>query len=193
MFFLGLGAPQDVQKEPMVAESERPGYRGIRTYRDPHGRFAFRYPLGWHQHELADDRDGVLFSPQPQDPETWFAVWATRLQDAVKADDLAVLHEGVDEGLYQLPGVRVESSSETTFGNLIRFERIYTFQENGSTRRRKVWMMYVYKWAFALIAQGATPEEYEHWSMMLEDCFGAFNLAPTLWFASDPDMADRLD
>jgi hypothetical protein len=176
----------------MVAESERPKYRGIRTYRDPHGRFAFRYPRGWHQHELADGRDGVLFSPQPKDPETWFAVWATRLQDVVQADDLAVLHEGVDEGLYQLSGVRVESSSEDVYGNLIRFERIYTFQENGSTRRRKVWMLYVYRWALALIAQGASPKEYVHWSVMLHDCFDSFDLAPTLWYASDPDNEGKL-
>jgi len=175
-----------------VAERERPKYRGIRTYRDPHGRFMFRHPSDWHQHELADGRDGVLLSPQFEDLETWFAVWATRLQDVVQADDLEVLREGVNEGLYQLPGVRVESSSEDVLGNLIRFERIYTFEENGATRRRKVWMLYVYKWALALIAQGASPEEYDHWSIMLEDCFGDFDLAPTLWYASDPELAGDL-
>ena len=175
-----------------MADRERPKYRGIKTHIDPQGRFKFRYPSDWHQHELADGRDGVLYSPQPEDPETWFAIWSTRLQDIVVAGDLDVLRQGVNEGLYQLPGVRVESSSETAFGNLIRFERIYTFQENGATRRRKVWMLYVYKWALTLIAQGASSEEYDHWSMMLEDCFDDFDLAPTLWFASDPEIAGDL-
>ena len=60
-------------------------------------------------------------------------------------------------------------------------------------RQRKVWILYVYKWAFALIAQGATPEEYEYWSLMLQNCIHEFNLAPALWFASDPDYEDKLD
>jgi hypothetical protein len=157
------------------------------------GRFQFRYPKGWHLHELADDRDGIMISPEAETPQTWFAVWATRLEDRVVAEDLSTLQEGVDEGLYQLPGLALESSSERLFGNLIRFERIYTFRENGATRRRKVWLIYVYKWAFALIAQGATPEAYDYWSIMLQGCINEFELAPTLWFASDPDMADRLD
>jgi hypothetical protein len=175
-----------------VTDRERPRYRGLRTFRDPMGRFQFRYPSDWHVHELADDRDGVLVSPEAENPQTWFVVWATPLQDRVVAEDLTVLQEGVDEGLYQLPGLLLETSSERLFGNLIRFERIYTFRENGAKRRRKVWMLYVYKWALSLIAQGASPEAYEHWSMMLEDCFADFELAPTLWFASDPDMADKL-
>jgi hypothetical protein len=142
---------------------------------------------------LADDRDGIMCSPEADNPQTWFAVWATQLQDRVVAEDLVTLREGVDEGLYQLPHLRLESSSEKLFGNLVRFERVYTFQENSATRQRKVWMLYVYKWAFALIAQGATPEEYEHWSIMLQDCIDAFDLAPALWFASDPDMEEVLD
>jgi hypothetical protein len=133
-----------------------------------------------------------MFSPQSEDPTTWFAVWATRLPDVVVAEDLEVLREGVEEGLSQLPDLNVESASEDVFGNLIRFARIYTFGENGATRKRKVRMLYVYKWAFALIAQGASPAEYEHWSMMLEDFFGDFDLAPTLWFTSDRELTKDL-
>ena len=43
-----------------------------------------------------------------------------------------------------------------------------------------------------LEALGGLPEEYEHWSIMLQDCFDSFDLAPTLWFASDPDNEGRL-
>ena len=176
-----------------MTDRERPRYRGLRTFRDPQGRFQFRHPSGWHVHELADGRDGIMISPEAEDPETWFSVWATQLSARVVAEDLAVLREGVDEGLYQLPGLLLESSSERLFGNLIRFERVYTFRENGATRRRKVWLLYVYKWAFALIAQGATPEEFEYWSVMLQNCIDEFDLAPALWFASDPDNQDKLD
>jgi hypothetical protein len=98
----------------------------------------------------------------------------------------------VDEGLYQLSRVQIESSAEQMLGNLLRFERTYSFAENGATRQRKVWMLYVYKWALALIAQGESPEQYNHWSIMLQDCFDSFDLAPTLWFASDPDNEGKI-
>ena len=175
-----------------MTDRERPRYRGIKTFRDPHGRFTFRYPSRWHVHELAEGRDGIMVSPEAENPQTWFAVWATQLQERVVAGDLAVLQEGVNEGLYQLPDLLIESSSERLFGNLIRFERVYTFRENGAIRQRKVWILYVYKWAFALVAQGATPEEYEYWSIMLQNCINEFNLAPALWFASDPDNEDKV-
>lgn len=172
-----------------MTDRERPRYRGIRTYRDPHGRYQFRYPSDWHEHALSDDRDGVMYSPQEENPATWFAVWATRLQDAVAAEDLHVLHQGVGEGLAQLPDLRVESTADDVFGNLIRFERVYTFAENGVIRKRKLWMVYAYKWLFALVAQGATVEEYDRWSIMLNDCFDSLDLPPTLWYASDRDLA----
>lgn len=176
-----------------MTDRERPKYRGIRTFRDRHGRFEFRYPSDWHVFELSDDRDGVMVSPEAQDPATYFCVWATRLQDAIVPEDLDVLREGVGEGLSQLPGLSIESASEDVIGNLVRLRRVYTFEQDGSIRRRKVWMLYVYKWLFALVAQGANADEYEHWSMMLEDCFDDFDLAPALWFASDRELAKELD
>jgi hypothetical protein len=152
----------------------------------------FRYPSGWHVHELADGRDGVLISPTAEEPKTWFSAWASELPGIVTAADADALREGVEEGLYRLPRVHLLSSAEQAFGNMLRFERVYSFAENGATRHRKVWMLYVYKWAIALIAQGETPEEYDHWSIMLQDCFDSFDLAPTLWFASDPDNEGKL-
>lgn len=175
-----------------MADREGPTYRGIRTYRDPSGRFEFRYPSDWYRYELSEDRDGIMYSPEPENPQTWFAVWSTLLQDAVVAEDIDVLRQGVDEGLAQLAGVHVESNSEDVFGNMIRFKRIYTFEENGAVRKRTVWMLYAHKWLFALIAQGATAEAYDHWHVMLHDCLGTFNVAPALWFACDRDLAGQL-
>jgi hypothetical protein len=133
-----------------------------------------------------------MFSPEPEDPTTWFAVWSTRLPDIVVAEDVDVMREGVEEGLSKLTDLNVGSSSQDILGNLLRFQRIYTFREVAAVRKRKVWMLYVYKWLFTLIAQGASVAEYQHWSMMLEDCFDDFDLAPTLWFASDRELASDL-
>jgi hypothetical protein len=176
----------------LVSEQSRPFYTGLRTYRDPVGRFFFRYPLGWHQHELVDNRDGIMYSPEASDPETYFATWAVRLEHKVVAEDMDILREGVDEGLYQLPGLKLESSADQTFGNLIRFERMYTIDEDGATRQRKVWMIYVYRWLFVLVAQGASPETYDYWHMMLNGCFDSFDLAQELWYASDREVASDL-
>jgi len=176
----------------LVSEQSRPLYTGIRTYRDPVGRFLFRYPKEWHQHELADNRDGVMYSPEAENPETYFAVWGVRLEHRVVAEDVDVLREGVDEGLSQLANLNLEFTEDRTFGNLIRFHRIYTFDEGEATRQRKVWMIYVYKWLFVLVAQGASPEAYDYWHMMLNDCFDSFDLAHELWYASDREVASDL-
>ena len=167
-------------------------YTGLRTYRDPIGRYLFRYPKEWHQHELADNRDGIMYSPEAENPETYFAAWAVRLEDKVVAEDLDILSEGVNEGLYQLVKLNLESGEDRTFGNLVRFERIYTFDEDGRIRKRRVWMIYAYKWLFVLVAQGASPETYDYWHIMLDGCFDSFDLAPELWYASDPEVAGDL-
>lgn len=133
-----------------------------------------------------------MFSPQADDPRTWFAVWSVRLQDKVVAEDLDLLREGVEEGLSQLPGLQVESSIDDTIENLVRFRRVYTFQENGATRKRTVYMIYVYKWLFVMVAQGESVEEYDYWRMMLEDCPASFDLPHELWFASDRELGSQL-
>ena len=175
-----------------MTQEERPMYRGIRTHRDPQGRFEFRYPKGWQRYELSEDRDGVMYSPDAEDPQTWFAVWAVRLQDAVVAEDVEILREGIDEGIWQLPGLHIESASEDIFDNLIRFKRVYTFCQDGATRKRKVWMIYVHTWLFVLVAQGADVQAYDRWSIMLDDCLNTFDLSQVLWFASDRELGKDL-
>jgi hypothetical protein len=132
-----------------------------------------------------------MLSPQAEEPTTWFAAWAVRLPDAVVAKDLSVLGEGVQEGLASLQDLQVESTSDDVFDNLIRFERVFTFTEDGVTRKRKMWMIYVYKWLLVFVAQGETVDEYEYWHMMLEDCFDYLDLAPALWYASDRELASK--
>ena len=176
-----------------MSDRERPAYRGIRTYRDPFGRFLFRYPVDWHQFDLSDGRDGVLFSPEPENPTTWFSIWSTRLPDHVVAEDMDILREGVNEGLRQLDDLHVEFESEDVFGDLCRFERIYRFQEDALNPKRRVWILYVHNWQFVLMAQGTSAEEYQHWYPMLSDFFDTFDLAPTLWFATDRELTNRSD
>ena len=78
-----------------------PRFYGVATYADPKGRFTFRYPTTWHQFELDENRDGVMFSPEAENPQTFFSVWVTELDTEVVAEDLDDLKAGVDEGLAQ--------------------------------------------------------------------------------------------
>ena len=132
-----------------------------------------------------------MFSPQAEDPQTWFSIWAARMPDPILAEDLDVLREGVNEGLRQLNSLHVLFESEDAFGDLCRFERIYTFQDGELTPKRRVWILYVYTWQFVLMAQGASAEEYQYWYPMLSDFFDTFDLAPELWFAANRELIER--
>ncbi len=166
-----------------------PRYYGIKLYRDPHGRFSFQYPSDWHTFELEDQRDGVMVSPEAENPQTWFSVWINRLDLNVVAEDLEDLKDGVDEGLSQLTDMKVESASEEALGNLIKFERIYTFRDGDAIRKRRSWLLYVDTWLMVVTYQGATEEEYVYWRPMGNYSFLRFELPEALWFATDRDLS----
>lgn len=192
-----------------MAKRESPKFTGIIIYRDPLGRFSVRYPKHWRFFELqggpADSdevssrlltsREGVGFAPDPQHPHTAFTVWVAPLEHAVVAEDVEELKEGVEAGLQALNECRVDDASEVVLGNLIKFERVYTFRErlgsngSGALRRRKQWLLYVEKWLMCLTWQGSSPEEYQYWFAMANYSFLTFEIPEALWFATDRDLA----
>jgi hypothetical protein len=176
------------ESEERMASRETPKFTGVRSYRDDKGRYTFRHPTDWHQHELDQERDGVMFAPQAHDPQTYFAVWLTNLGQSVVAEDKDELLEGVQEGLAQLGQLEVLKQSDDLLGNLIKFERIYTFRDDEVTRKRKVWIMYVDKWLYVVMFQGETVEEYQYWIAMANYSFNTFDLPEALWFAVDRDL-----
>lgn len=175
-----------------MTERQRPRFRGVKLYKDPLGRFSFRYPSDWNQFELDEGRDGVLLSPQADNPQTWFSVWTSPLEETAVADDLEELRVGVQEGLAQLTNSQIEYEADDAISNLLKFERIFTFEENGTTRKRKLWILYVAKWLIVVTWQGETVEEYHHWFAMGNYCFATFNLVEELWFATDRDLQGQL-
>jgi hypothetical protein len=175
-----------------TGERDGPYFTSIHQYNDPLGRFSIRMPGDWTQFELTEDREGVMFSPQSEDPTTYVAVWISQLTEHVVAEDLEVLAEGVAQGLGQLDDVQIETSADDALSNLVRFERIYTFNDGGTTRKRRVWMMYVDTWAMVVVYQGETPTEYEYWLPMGNYCFATFNIPDELWFATDRDLGGKI-
>lgn len=163
-------------------------FTGVNTYIDPKGRFQFRYPTDWVELELADEREGIMYVPEADDPLTGFSAWISELEHPIVAEDLEELRLGVDEGLATLTECKVESASEDALGNLVKFERIFTFRDDGVTRKRKLWILYVDRWLIVLTWQGSTEEAYDYWLAMANYSFDTFNIPEALWFAVDRDL-----
>lgn len=172
----------------MTERPARPRWTGVDTYQDTLGRFSFRFPMDWQRFELDNNLEGVMFSPQPSNPQTFISAWVTRLDTHVVLEDQPTLRQGVAEGLAQLGALQIESQDDSAYGNLLKFERIYTFHDGAATRKRKTWIMYVDTWQIVLTYQGESPEEYEYWLPMGNYAFMHFNVPEALWFATDRDL-----
>jgi hypothetical protein len=170
-----------------------PAFTGITTYRDPLGRFEFRHPAGWTRSELDDDLDGIIVRPEEEEQNTYFAVWISSLPQSVSARDLPELKEGFDDGLAQLPDAQIESGEEQTYGNIVKVERVVSFTENGETRKRRVWGMYVDTFQMVVVWQGRSVKEYDYWYPMGNYCFSMFKIPDELWFATDPEVNSAAD
>ena len=171
-----------------MTRTGEPLFTGIRTYRHPTGLFGFRHPSDWERDDLTEDREGVIVAPVPEDPATYFGIWATPLDITVEADDLPELREGFDTGLAKLADVEVELAQEDAVGNIVRVERVLTFSEAGGVRKRKLWALYLDKWQVLVIYQGSSLEQYDYWLPMGNYCFNTFELPESLWFATDPEL-----
>jgi len=171
-----------------VAGRSPPRFYGVTTFRDPLGRFSVRYPTNWHHYGL-EGKDGIRFAPSSNDPDTWFTASVEPLDVVVVAEDLDDLKPGLAAGLANLPDCALEAESEVILGNLIKFERVFTFTEGGVVRKRKFWILYVDKWLINLAWQGSTPEEYDYWLPMAEYAFQTFEIPQALWFATDRDLS----
>ncbi len=167
-----------------------PRFYGVTTYQDPLGRYSFRFPTDWLQFDL-EGRDGIRVAPRSDDPETWFTAWVVPLEEPAVAEDLETLRAGVADGLARLAECKVESESEIVLGNLIRFERVFTFRDGEEVRKRKFWILYVDKWLIMLTWQGSSEEEFEYWLPMANYAFATFNIPEALWFATDRELFAR--
>jgi hypothetical protein len=167
-----------------MAQRQPPRFTGVDTYQDRLGRFSIRYPTDWLKSDLLG-RDGTMVFPNSEDRHTSLSMWVDSLEVAVVAEDLEELKVGVCEGL---ANSRVEEASEVVLGNLIKFERVFTFRENGATRKRKMWLLYVDRWLIVVLWQGSSEEEYDYWLAMANYSFATFTLPEALWFATDRDL-----
>jgi hypothetical protein len=133
---------------------------------DQEGGYALWFPTGWHRFDMVEGRQGVVYSPYPDDLDTTFLAEKRKLPYSVTQEDVPILREGFDQGLNALPGIEVEWRDETVTSTLITFEARFTFLEEGARRKRWVRNIYWGNGQLILIAQGADSKEFEHWLPM---------------------------
>lgn len=199
---LEAGATADTSTP--TPQRQRPRFTGVATYRDPAGRFSVRYPSDWYAFPLAGtasgdeptptsaEPQGVSFAPNPDDQFTCLQVWATQLDQAVVAEDAETLRLGIDDGLAQLTDAKAETAEEVVLGNLLKFERVFTFREGESLRKRRTWVIYADTIQIVLTWQGSTVEEYHYWLAMANYSFSTFQLPDLIWFSTDRELLTQL-
>ena len=199
-----------------MTPQETPKFSGTEMYRDPLGRFSVWHASDWPTFKIEEGvpkargkkskarltaakkateeqplpvREGFGATPDPDDPHTHFSAWVSPLAEKAGAEDLDELRQAVDDGLAALQDCSVELSKDDALGNLLKFERIYEFTENGERRKRRQWVMYVDMWLMCVTWQGSSPEAYKHWYALVNYSFNTFQIPEALWFATDRDLA----
>ena len=108
----------------------------------------------------------MIFSPSETLPASAFLVEKTVLPYSVTAEDFPTLREGFQKGLAELPGCAIEHQDETVEGNLLGMEAVLTYLENGQPKKRWTRIIYGGEAQLTLIAEGSSPEEFDHWMPM---------------------------
>ncbi len=143
-----------------------PIYQGVRKYVDVEAGYALWIPSDWHRFEMTNGHHGAIYSPYPDSFDTSFSAQKNILDYKVTEDDVPLLREGFDAGLASLPGIEIESQDEIVTSTLITLEARFTFLEGEARRKRWVRNVYWGEGQLLLIAQGATPEEFQYWLPM---------------------------
>lgn len=158
----------------MKRQGESALWTGERIFWDDEWDYSFFHERTWFEYDFEDGRPGVILSPDESNPVNLFSVQPSDLGMEVTEDDLPVLAEGFLSGLQKLPGCKIESQEEVASRFFIRLEAVYTFEENGERRKRWCRLIYQGTRRYLLIAQGASPEDYQYWYHGFYTCMTTF-------------------
>ncbi len=150
----------------MSEDKPRPRYRGIYKHVDQEGGYSIWIPSDWRRLEMVDGHHGAIYTPYADRYDTCITTEKVILEHTVTRDDVDVLREGFTAGIESLHGVEIESQDETISKTLIAFEARFTFLEGEARRKRWTRVIYWGEGQLIVIAQGATPEEFDYWLPM---------------------------
>jgi hypothetical protein len=155
-----------------------PAFTALLVHREPRYGCSMLLSEGWTRRDLESEQGtGVVFLPVAEDERTSFSFEGRELGVEVEPDDLSVLEEGFLAGLRSLPEVTLESHEAEAVGKLITMEARLTFQEGGAPRKRWIRLLYQGQVQVRLIAQGATPGEFDYWEPMFFEAMRTFRFA----------------
>jgi hypothetical protein len=166
----------------MTERAAVPSFTGLEIYRDLTYRYSLLYPLGWHQLELeSEDGAGVILSPVADDIANNLSIEARDLGVTITPEDLDTIREGFREGIASLPDVVIEAEDEFAIGDTISTEATVTYRDGDATRKRRVRLVYKGSTQVRLIAQAASPADYDYWLPMFNQMIRTFQYAD--WWA----------
>jgi hypothetical protein len=140
---------------------EDPPIEGLLWHRDD--LFSFFIPIGWQRADWDDGRAGVLYYPEPDDPQTVFAVEVNDLGRVISAEDLDRLDADFIDAIERLPEAEMEQHGKAAIGEQMQLEYKYTFREGCVTRRRWVRVFVLGTHETTMTAQGSTLDLYDYW------------------------------
>jgi hypothetical protein len=140
---------------------ENPPIDGLLWHRDE--LFSFFVPTRWQRSDGDDGRTGVLYTPDPRDPLTVFAVEVTDLEAPLSVDGLARLDAENVDASQRLPEGDIELHDDAVVGAQMQLEYTYTFREGCAMRKRWVRVFYHGTREITMIAQGSTLDMYDYW------------------------------
>jgi hypothetical protein len=139
-----------------------PAFAGMALYCNEEGRFCLWLPCDWYSFDLPGEGVQVLFSPYPADPYTGISAAKSTLKTKVSKADLPRLRDEFLQGIQALPGVEIETRSESLEGSLAILEARFTFLDGEVRRKRWVKTVYLGSSRLILTAQGRTPEDFKY-------------------------------
>lgn len=142
-----------------------PGQTALAIHRDASYGLALLYPDWWQAY---DSPEGKLFTPGHID--TFISIESTRLDTPVAFEELADLERGFLAGLRKLPGSKLLSHG--TFGPspMVGMDARQLYDG------KKRWIRLIYRGLLQvrLIAQGATPDEFDYWLPVFDPAMTSF-------------------
>jgi hypothetical protein len=163
----------------MAERPPKPHFTGVRKCIHPTGGFRFWVPMEWVQFPEEKGHEALVFAPNSDTIETSFIAEKHNLPIKVVPGDAKTLRAELHESLQKLPGIEIESQSESVEKNIMMVEARYTWMDNETRRKRWLRIIYSGKHELVMIAQGSTPEEFEYWLPMFYNIMNTCELWPT--------------
>jgi len=165
---------------PTQAKREGPRYTGVHLEGDSDLGFAVWLPSGWVVAEKEPGVPGVMYLPNPLDPETFLKVEKFQLSTSLHGADSQALHQAFIAELTALPGFELESDETWAGDYIISLDARFTFDHDGL--RHKSWIRRVSYGCtqYTLTAQGIDADEFEYWLPMFYNMIATIQLSDPL-------------